>query len=219
MALLIRVGSPAAELPLTEKARGYANKSMLELSIDSSDGIDALEAARMAEFQILASIDLPSGASGIVAYSPPVSDGRNWRVDITQKDPVPREARRGPLYISKISGRIFGEGWFNIAGFDIDLGPATYCIDEWRGEIVACVRLKRQVAPADKTAKAEIAHETTRALRLINEKLGAWFEPSFETDIRISEGIVSHVPAGDEKDRVWAGSLRLVLKPAVFDPR
>lgn len=219
MALLIQMVSPAAEMPLSEKARGYSNKSMLELAIDSSDGIDALEAARMAEFQILASIDLPSGASGIVAYSPPVSDGRNWRVDVTQKDPVPTEARRGPLFISKISGRIFGEGWFNITGFDIDLGPATYCIDEWRGEIVASVRLKRRVAPADGAARAEMARESAHALRLINEKLGAWFEPAVGTDIRISEGMVFHVPPGDEKDRVLTGSFRLVLRPWVFDPR
>lgn len=219
MALLIRLGSPAAEMSLAEKARGYSSRSMLELAIDSSDGIDAREAARMAEFQILAFIDLPTGASGIVAYGPPMSDGRNWRVDVSQNDPVPGEARRGPLFISKISGRIFGEGWFNIAGFDIDLGPATYCIDEWRGEIVASVRLKRRVAPGDETARTEILRESARALRLINEKLGAWFEPAVDSDIRVSEGWISHVPPGDEKDQMLAGSFRLVLKPSVSDLR
>ena len=208
----------AEEKAETPPPRGYQPKPLADLSIDASDGIDVVEAGRLADWLIENSVHLEG--SGIVSYSAPVSDGLNWRVEVKLNNLVPWIYRRKALSISKISGRSFGVGWRTTDGLETDLGPATYRIeeDDARGSVRVLVRLKRETAPEDEKAKFEIGWEAVHALRLVNEKMSEWFEPAQESQIRLVEGAAAPGKKDGKFSRVWTAIIPLRLKPPAAWP-
>jgi len=199
-----------AEDKLAMRAKGYADKTLEEFHIDPTDGIDLAEAKLIADWVVLGTVDLKDDRTRITGYSEPVTDGLFWRIDVTQDESVPEGARRGPLFIGKLSGRNFGRGWINGGGPIVDLGKAEFYIDDWSGPPKVLVRLKRLVRPNDAAAQMDIEVCANQVANLFNAKPDGYVERVEQSDITISEATVTD--QFDRPDRQWSAQIALRLK-------
>jgi hypothetical protein len=199
-----------AEDKLATRAKGYADKTLEEFHIDPTDGIDLAEAKLIADWVVLGTVDLKDNRARITGYSEPVTDGLFWRIDVTQNESVPEGARRGPLFIGKLSGRNFGRGWINGGGPSVDLGKAAFYIDDWSGPAKVWVRLKRLVRPNDAAARMDIEVCANQVANLFNAKPDGYVVRIERGDIKISEAPVTD--QFDGPDRQWIAQIALRLK-------
>lgn len=214
LTFVVRPSASAQTAEFVAKAKGYANRTVAELHIDPTDGVDRDEAGRIAEVEILGAVDLGGNPDRIASYAQPESDGLRWRVDVIQGAAVPAERRRGPLFVSKLSGRSFGEGWFNVGGPHIDLGAVEFYVDDWRQEMAVSISLKRLTHENDFAAKAEILNYARQVADIFNAKPRGCFEKIESRDITVGEGWVSDQPLGGP-DRHWTAAIKLRLKATV----
>ncbi len=198
---------------LVARAKGYANKSLADFHIDPSGGIGRSEAKIIGDVMVLGWIDFDQSHVKIVSYSEPVSDGAFWRIDMVQDASVAAADRRGPLFIGKLSGRSFCNGWFNCGGPMGKLGEAEFLIDDWSGPPELNITLKRVVRPNDVAAKKEIKRCANEITDHFNARSAASLEPIRPEDIEITEEQISH--QSGRPDRTWAARIVLRLrKPA-----
>jgi hypothetical protein len=212
--VLAAPGLRAAETSdLMAKATSWVGRPLEAYGIDVLDGIDQNEARIIGDWRILPVV-AENTDEKILSYTAPVSDGLNWRIDIVTDAPKNESPRRGPLFISKISGRQFGKGWGNrFVGPTADLGAATCFINDGGSTATASVILKGLTQQGDIVAKASLLECVGRVVAKLNSAGNGLLGKVEATDIRVLEGetIVEFAKPGDP-DRSWMAEITLRLK-------
>jgi hypothetical protein len=205
--------SPAPEL--IDRARGYYNHKQVQVKIRSEDGIDRAEAFTLAEQDILGAIYY--SRVPVQRYDRPTKDGYFWRINVFIK--TSKGLKSQPLLVDSITGERrgvpYGDSWYNVSGYSVDLGSSKYLIERNRdaNSLSVEVTLNRMTESKDLTARKECYRDAVRAIAKIKQNFPAKFEDVPLRAIVLSEAEMSDTYS--RLDRRWYAKFPLIQKRSV----